>query len=354
MKIFKTALLLLSFFVLAACQSKKGHSESDDRESGKSDPETETQIFGEWKSTEFEDDVMIGENVSFFPDHTFKIEVAALASDFTPLFSISGSGDWFASEDELTMIADVETIGMTYVNSSVIDLGTVQGIVQDLRREMKEPKISRIVSIGPDSSGDIEMTLEDDGEVTSYAKLESFDPEQVEAYDEVVDYPSVEEGAIHAMNVRYLYGAKGSVLKPHKESTYIPENAFDGNEATCWAINIGENPDERDRQITVAVDGTVLTGINIYNGYQKSESLYYKNNRPKNVLIAIEDPDNYKLVKQVIYQGKLRDTFGPQTIELDKPVAIDGEKISIFIEDWYEGSAYKDHLCISEIQFLGD
>lgn len=356
MKILKTTLLLFSCLILAACQSKKSHSDRDDSESDRSDPETEAQIFGEWRSTEFEDDVMIGENVSFFPDHTFKIEVGTFASDFTPLFSISGSGEWYASEDELTMIADVETIGMTYINSSAIDLGTVQGIVQDMRRELKEPQISKIVSIGPDSSGDIGMTLEDDGETTTYAKVESFEPEADEvAYEEeVVDYPSVEEGAIHAMDVKYLSGAQHSVLNPHKESTYVPQNAFDGNKATCWAMDVKKIEDERDRLINVKVYGTALRGLNIYNGYQKSESLYKKNNRPRNILIAIADPDNYKLIKKKFFEGQLKDTFGAQYIALDPPVSINGETISIFIEDWYEGDAYKDHICISEIEFLGD
>lgn len=81
-----------------------------------------------------------------------------------------------------------------------------------------------------------------------------------------------------------------------------------------------------------------VTGINILNGYCKSETLYYENHRPRMIEIVFDD---------MSVERELYDVYNVyQNIEFAEPV--ESKSVRIIIKDIYRGTEYDD-CCISEI-----
>lgn len=127
-----------------------------------------------------------------------------------------------------------------------------------------------------------------------------------------------------------------------REGSYIHSAslAVDGNPATCWSegvsgLGIGEN-------IVIHFNGTYkVSGLNIWIGHQKSESLFYQNARPTR--IRIEGADGSGEVHS------LRDTFGAQRVEFKQPITTD--RIKIVVDQVLPGNKYAD-TCIAEVSFF--
>lgn len=144
-------------------------------------------------------------------------------------------------------------------------------------------------------------------------------------------------------------------------NSYVESNLIDGNTSTAYCLEEsrvigGYDPDddygsEPDMpSVTFSTDGSKIDFMIIYNGYQKSESTYSKNCRPRRITI---DAWNGGEWAGTLFEGSLRDNNGPQRInfkELDKPY--DRVTLQFNVYDMFNGTAYRD-IAISEIEFYG-
>lgn len=162
-----------------------------------------------------------------------------------------------------------------------------------------------------------------------------------------------------SLQAKYLMGGTSAMLNSNGKLTYHPKNMLDGNLASCWAIDqkrLISDPGGRGNDCVVSfkLPSCKISEIIIYNGYQKNQDLYYKNCRPKGIVITYGS-DNANLIDETIYAGELKDTYGAQVIRLNKPLNIDSKKqINIFVDpdNIYHGNRYTD-ICLSEVEFHG-
>lgn len=127
-----------------------------------------------------------------------------------------------------------------------------------------------------------------------------------------------------------------SSLSEHN-MTHFPSRAIDGDLSTAWVEGIsGQGEGE---SIHFAFDDNyMVSGMMIYAGYQKSDSHYRKNSRPKEILIEFHDGSSETYM--------LQDTNSEQNIEFHQCHTTNG--IGITIQSVYEGDTYED-TCISEV-----
>lgn len=130
-----------------------------------------------------------------------------------------------------------------------------------------------------------------------------------------------------------------STLPTDQYADYGAQNLIDGNVTTCWAegasgLGVGES-------VTLSGNGRqTFSAFSIANGYQKSESLYYKNPRATKLGVSVDG-------KKVMDADLPDNEFGSITrFELPEPV--DGNSITFTIEAATPGSKYED-TTISEI-----
>lgn len=140
------------------------------------------------------------------------------------------------------------------------------------------------------------------------------------------------------------YSATSHLIEPSR--TYPADNLFDGNYDNAWSDGVqGEGVGEIIR-VTWSAGGDIYEaqGLAFRNGYQKTEGIYKKNSRPKDVTIRIYDHE---------FTGRLMDTRdGWQSIIFDKPLVFDCEiGVEIEIDSVYPGTKYQD-TCITEIDLL--
>lgn len=121
---------------------------------------------------------------------------------------------------------------------------------------------------------------------------------------------------------------------------YSASRAMDGNNATAWVE--GSNGDGCGETLTLDFgrDCTV-SGMRIWPGYHKSESLFFKNNRPQRIRLRFSDGSTY--------EAELTDSMTMQTLDFGGNITT--SSITITILSVYPGSAYND-LCISEIELF--
>ena len=115
---------------------------------------------------------------------------------------------------------------------------------------------------------------------------------------------------------------------------------LDRNIKTCWSEGIpGHGIGE---SITINFDEICkVSGINIWTGHQKTEDLFYKNNRPTKIRIVGSDGSSE------VYN--LNDAMGKQIIRLASPISVNS--IKIIIEEVAKGNKYQD-TCIAEVEFF--
>ena len=93
--------------------------------------------------------------------------------------------------------------------------------------------------------------------------------------------------------------------------------------------------------VTFTFDGTYLvSGFQIYAGYQKSDALYEKNSRPADLTVTFSNGDEAAVT--------LADESGSQRIAFDAPA--ETNSVTLTIDSVYSGSKYEDTV-ISEIVF---
>ena len=121
------------------------------------------------------------------------------------------------------------------------------------------------------------------------------------------------------------------------EYSYLPALIRDGDLTTAWVEGVsGQGEGE---SITIRFDVPCsLSGFSIHAGYHKTESLYQKNSRPKEIELTFSDGSSCRVT--------LEDRMAPQTVTLSAPVETDS--LTIRLVSVYPGTAYTD-TAISEI-----
>jgi len=163
---------------------------------------------------------------------------------------------------------------------------------------------------------------------------------KVEQYKADIERTKKEEEERNAGNYPPVFTQTdcSSYLPPDQYVDYYgPDLAVDGDTSTAWneASDVG-GPGE---WIALSADEKQkVSKVSIMGGYCKSESLYWKNNRPKDITISYDGGSEHFVMD---------DTFGTfQTFTLSEPVAT--TEIKITIVSIYERGEYND-CCISEI-----
>lgn len=134
-----------------------------------------------------------------------------------------------------------------------------------------------------------------------------------------------------------------SSLPTTSNHSYYPENLLDGNIETTWAakppigqsINAVFNCSFRLRQLV------------IYNGMIKSESLYYRNSRVKELAIYLDENHINNFVLDDIYSTE------SQTINMDVVLPLKESILKIVIKDTFKGTHY-DEVVLTDIKFIGE
>jgi len=154
--------------------------------------------------------------------------------------------------------------------------------------------------------------------------------------------------------IRIDINAVNTLIHPKNETRYSAKNLFDDKLSTCWATKFIKSKNyEEDISLKITFQEPIyLKSIQIYNGFQKSEELYYNNQRAKKIYI-----------EKVIVGGRtypfgniieLVDKIGRQEISLEEGYTntinlFKTEEILISIIDIYKSNKYND-LCFSEMK----
>ena len=132
--------------------------------------------------------------------------------------------------------------------------------------------------------------------------------------------------------------SSSSNMAPQGNVTYDARNVIDGNPSTAWTEGA---PDSGigEKIFFKSSSEQKVSHLQIMNGYCKSEDLYMKNNRVKNIRIVFSDGTSI--------DRSLTDEFANyDLIVLTEPVFCN--EFYIEITDVYKGTHYDD-TCISEI-----
>lgn len=128
-----------------------------------------------------------------------------------------------------------------------------------------------------------------------------------------------------------------STLKPH--SAYGVHNLFDARKEFTWCE--GVEGDGRGETLSFTFSSKQkISGLRIWNGYQRSMKHFKANGRVKK--FAISDGTVTQFVS-------LKDTYGVQEVRFDTP--LHAQRLLLEIAEVYPGAKYAD-LCISELSFL--
>lgn len=139
------------------------------------------------------------------------------------------------------------------------------------------------------------------------------------------------------------------VSNPQK---YSVKNLFDGNKSTAWVTEYDNEDVYPDGMLKIIFQEPVyVKSATIRNGYQKTEVLYYANQRIKDLNIekVIMGCHSYPLDNMVHLEDKMEEQIISLTEGWTQSINLFKTKELIFnIVDIYSGEKYED-LCISEI-----
>ena len=122
-----------------------------------------------------------------------------------------------------------------------------------------------------------------------------------------------------------------SVLKPQFGNSYGPENLFSGPASSAWVE--GRQGSGVGEWITVEFDGLrTVRSIVVRNGYQKSDDVFGKNNRVRNLRAVFSQGESHTL--------NLQDRTGSETLTLPQPVR--AYWVKFIIDDVWAGNKYTD------------
>jgi len=133
-----------------------------------------------------------------------------------------------------------------------------------------------------------------------------------------------------------------STLTP--ETAYTVFNLFDSREDFAWSTH-GKQTDGTGEEIKVLfATPQTLSGLLVWNGYQRSETHFKANARPASLKVIVNDGKEFLL--------PLNDLYGSQEIRFPEIVK-EVKELVLRIEKIYPGGSYRDVL-ISELRFLDE
>lgn len=148
-------------------------------------------------------------------------------------------------------------------------------------------------------------------------------------------------GSYPELSIPFENISASSTLESSSYGTYFASNVTDGNNDTAWVE--GNPGDGAGEEITFSNPNSseLLSEMAIFNGYCKSEDLYYANARPYQITIFADGTP--------IGTTTLIDSYSSlQVVTFEEPIY--ANTITVRIDSVYEGSRYSD--CgISEIGF---
>lgn len=140
------------------------------------------------------------------------------------------------------------------------------------------------------------------------------------------------------VRMRDVEDVTASSYLSEKNIKHVPDLIMDGDTTTAWVEGVDGNGDGESITFTFG-DLYAVSDIKIWNGYQKSEDLYYKNARPAELELEFSDGSTERI--------SLQDTSsGFQEFALERHVT---SYVKVKIISTYEGSKYEDTV-ISEIE----
>lgn len=140
------------------------------------------------------------------------------------------------------------------------------------------------------------------------------------------------------VRMRDVEDVTASSYLSEKSIKHVPDLIMDGDTTTAWVEGVDGNGEGESITFTFG-DLYAVSDIKIWNGYQKSEDLYYKNARPAELELEFSDGSTERI--------SLQDTSsGFQEFALERHVT---SYVKVKIISTYEGSKYEDTV-ISEIE----
>lgn len=140
------------------------------------------------------------------------------------------------------------------------------------------------------------------------------------------------------VRMRDVEDVTASSYLSEKNIKHVPDLIMDGDTTTAWVEGVDGNGEGESITFTFG-DLYAVSDIKIWNGYQKSEDLYYKNARPAELELEFSDGSTERI--------SLQDTSsGFQKFALERHVT---SYVKVKIISTYEGSKYEDTV-ISEIE----
>ena len=140
------------------------------------------------------------------------------------------------------------------------------------------------------------------------------------------------------VRMRDVEDVTASSYLPEKNIKHVPDLIMDGDTTTAWVEGVDGNGEGESITFTFG-DLYAVSDIKIWNGYQKSEDLYYKNARPAELELEFSDGSTERI--------SLQDTSsGFQEFALERHVT---SYVKVKIISTYAGSKYEDTV-ISEIE----
>jgi hypothetical protein len=143
------------------------------------------------------------------------------------------------------------------------------------------------------------------------------------------------------------YVNASSTRAAYKDITYGAYNAVDGDLDTAWVEGVAGSGIGETIAFSASSPQTV-SEIHIWNGYFKSEDLYYKNNSIKTLRVVL-DPGS-GLSADSFDISLRQDSSGAQVIDFGREMTV--QYLELTIVEVYAGSADIEDTCISEVKFF--
>ena len=147
-----------------------------------------------------------------------------------------------------------------------------------------------------------------------------------------------EQVEIPEIRMRDVKDVSASSYLSEKNIKHVPDRIMDGDTTTAWVEGVEGNGEGESITFTFG-DLYVVSDIKIWNGYQKSEDLYYKNARPSELELEFSDGSTERISLQDMASGF-------QEFALERHVT---SYVKVKIVSTYDGSKYEDTV-ISEIE----
>ena len=172
------------------------------------------------------------------------------------------------------------------------------------------------------------------------SSIETETTETIETTETTLEDLNTENSEMPAISMENIQRVSASSYLKEKSIQHIPERLIDQDTTTAWVEGVSGTGE--GEFVCFEFDGSyTINGIKIWNGYQKSEDLYYKNARPQKLEVEFSDGTSERL--------KLQDNVdGSQTFYFDGRIT---SYVKISILSTYKGSKYEDTV-MSEIELF--